>query len=268
LANAPGQPAPAPAVPAGRQKGGYNWVPGEEIMALFAVLYASEKVDNSEVPERIVNAGVFYRKMILVLPQWGLWWPSPSGAIKTPEDSLRFRTDEAIFNKGNANKPLLDKMVRLFAKQWKYPKDVQDDQAEFLTFQSGCTEEQWWEKCEAKAVEMWQAEVVKGQAAGDSSWKNYRQSTFPWVFRLASPCSPFLKDVEKFKTIVTKGRPGLSTTHAAFVAAHKWFSERVTRASLFGQWIINPNHRTAAASRGVPKARQKVQFTSEYFGRL
>ena len=70
---------------------------------MFAVLYASEKVDNSEVLERIVNAGRFYRKMLEKLPSWGLWWPSPSGAIKTPEDSLQLRTDEAIYNKGMAN---------------------------------------------------------------------------------------------------------------------------------------------------------------------
>ena len=70
-----------------------------------------------------------------------------------------------------------------------------------------------------------------------------------------------MKDVERWKERITRDlsdgdRQKISPpTHAE---AHKFFSERATRGSLFGQWIIDPNQRTQQASKGVSVRRQKT----------
>ena len=238
-----------------------NWLKGEEIMATFALAYAEEKNSTTEINERARNAGRFYREMLPSLPRWGLWWPSSSGKIKTVEDSIRLRSDEAIYQRGAANKGLLDKMTRLFAKQWKHPKNVPDCDAMFDYKESGTTDVEWWETCETKARDKWQELVVEKRANGEDTWKNYRKSTFPWVFRFACPDSPYLKDVERFKERITRDLSDgdrQKITPPTHAEAHKFFSERATRASLFGQWIIDPNQRTQQASKGVSVRRQKA----------
>ena len=153
--------APQRAKKGGRATNTYNWQTGETIMAVFAALSASEAVSSSEIPQRWQKAGVFYRQYVVELPTWGLWWGGTGPtSVKTPEDSIKVRSDQQIFDRGWDQRGLLDKMTGLYANLWREPEDADDADATFIKERSGQTDVEWWEECEKLAAAQWQRNVV------------------------------------------------------------------------------------------------------------
>ena len=257
------QGATPPAAAGGAKKGGratdtYNWQTGEIIMATFAALSAAEKISTSQNDQRYVLAGSFYRQYIKKLPSWGLWWAGTGPtSVKTPDDSIRVRTDEQIYKKGWDMRGLLDKMTGLFADLWRQPEDAPDDAATFTKTRSGKTDVEWWEECEDKAAERWQ----KKAQSTTSKWTSYKVKVFPWLFRFACPDSPYLTNVHKFSARVkhrfrSKDEQA-SLDDRALEKAHAFFAERAGSTSLCAQWIINPNQRVHLLNKGATDADQQ-----------
>ena len=93
----------------GRAVGSVAWNEIEGLVAFKALCHADEKQSASSKDERYKNAKAYYFSAFESSRAWGVWDPEPASGSKTPEQSIRLRTGDMIYQRGKALSKWLSK---------------------------------------------------------------------------------------------------------------------------------------------------------------